>query len=98
MAYLVLFSSGVATDNPKSVDREIHNTNADTFDVHADYTPADYSEYVSDDHTLVYHSGIIMTGMVDNSKSVDRKFRNNDRGVSVSRNLRTFRRRPSLTR
>ena len=49
---------------------------------------ADSSEYASDDHDLLYSSG--MTGLLDSSRLVDWEFRNNDGGVRVSRNLRPF--------
>lgn len=48
----------------------------------------DSSEYASDDHDLLYSSG--MTGLLDDSKLVDWEFRNDDGGVRVSRNLRPF--------
>lgn len=82
------FSSGVAADNPEPVDREIHKASADEFDAHADLTAADYSEYVSDDHSLVYLSGSGLEGVIEQSKLVDWDFHNNDRGVRVPRNLR----------
>lgn len=63
-------------------------TSADAFDAHAGLSAADCSEHVSDDRSLVYRSGNIMTDKLDNLISVDREFRNNDHGVRVSRILK----------